>query len=486
MGANGCQEDGEFCRQEAVQAFTSSPALRRRRIGHLVGLGLFLTVLVLWLISAFGRPELLDRDWVAFDNAGWRALSGNWSSVYTASADEKWAYLYPPFAVPLAVPLGLLPYFASYALVVAMGLGGLMWSCRRLGTIADAGDGRFLVFCSALLCAPTTLQVLITGQYSWLYLVALVGAASYWEQGDDRRAGWCLALLAVKPNLAVLILPLLAVRRCRGLARHAGSAVLAAVVVTLPVSIEAWPRFVDAVRTVATVQEQGNAPMEKQITLLSFLRVVAGNFDGSAVTWVLWCVLGVALAAVTLHAWRRADDATPALRLVGMAALAMVALSPRLYFYDGLIVAAPAASWYLRRDGYTLRPVRRLEGLCLLGIGVVTALFFPWPAVSTAFGPLAGTWLALEAADVLAGVRARSRSGPAEAPLSDATTVGSAVRDSPVPVGPVPAGPVPVGPVPAGPIPAGPIPAGLGTPRLVPDCRQPQAVADGVSSRARG
>lgn len=434
MSSSRSQDGGRICRQEAVHPSTSAVVPRRRRIGHLVGLGLFLTVLVLWLISAFGRPELLDRDWVAFDNAGWRALGGNWSSVYTASAGEKWAYLYPPYAVPLAVPLGLVPYEASYAVTVAMALAGLVWVCRRLGTIADAGDGRLLVFCSVLLCAPTTLQVLITGQYSWLYLMALVGAAAYHERGDDRRAGWCLALLAVKPNLALLILPLLVVRRWRGMARHAGSTVLAAALVTLPVSIGAWPRFVDAVRTVAAVQEQGDAPMEKQITLLSFLRVVAGHFDGSTLTWVSWGVLGVALAALTLQAWRRADDATPALRLFGMAALAMVALSPRLYFYDGLIVAVPAASWYLRRDGCALRLVRRLEGLCLLGIGVVTALFFPWPAISTAFGPLAGAWLALEAVDVLAGVRARSRSASAVSPCSAvAAAVPAGTGGSPVP-----------------------------------------------------
>lgn len=451
---------------------TSAAVTRRRRIGHLVGLGLFLSVVVLWLISAYGRPELLDRDWVAFDNAGWRALGGDWASVYTASAGEKWAYLYPPYALPLVVPLGLVPYYASYALTVVMAVLAVVWSCRRLAAIVDTGDGRFLVFCSALLCAPTTLQVLITGQYSWLYLVALVGGAAYWEQGDDRRAGWCLALLAVKPNLAALVLPLLVVRRCRGMARHGAAALLAAVVVTMPVSIGAWPRFVDAVRTVAAVQEQGDAPMEKQITLLSFLRVVAGHFDGSTVTWVLWCVPGIALATLTLQAWRRADDATPALRLIGMAALAMVALSPRLYFYDGLIVAVPAASWYLRRDGYTLPSIRRLEGLCLFGIGVVTALFFPWPAVSTAFGPLAGAWLAFEAVDVIAGVRARCRAVSAASSPSDTTTAVpmTAVR------------PIPAGPIPAGPIPAGRVPASLSEDRVPVQSGASDGVADAVRS----
>ncbi len=402
------------CRQGGGGTFTSVAIARRRRIGHLAGLGLFLTIVVLWVVSSFSHPDVLDRDWVAFDNAGWRALGGGWSSVYTASAAENWPYLYPPYALLLCLPLGLLPYWPSYLLTVGMAVGGLAWSCRRLAAVADEGDGRFLVFVSMLLCAPTTAQVLITGQYSWLYLMALVGTAAFWEQGDERRAGWCLALLAVKPNLAVVLLALIVVRRGGAIVRKAGEVVLGAVVLTLLLSMAAWWRFFEAAGEVVARQENGAAPMEKQITVLAFLRVLDGRGEGRTTTSVLWFVLSASIGVLTLWAWRRADSGTPALRLVGMAALAMVALSPRLYFYDGLIVAVPGATWYLRRDGYTLQWVRRVEGLCLFGIGVVTALFFPWPAACTMFGPLAGLWLVLEVVDVDAGVRSRTSPMPFE------------------------------------------------------------------------
>ena len=67
-----------------------------------MGLGVFLLLLGLWLANTSSRPELLNRDWVAFDNAGWRGLGGNWASVYTSSTDERWAYLYPPVAIVLS------------------------------------------------------------------------------------------------------------------------------------------------------------------------------------------------------------------------------------------------------------------------------------------------------------------------------------------------------------------------------------------------
>jgi hypothetical protein len=102
---------------------------------------------------------------------------------------------------------------------------------------------------------------------------------------------------------------------------------------------------------------------------------------------------------------RRAGRHVPALRLFGSAALAVVAVSPRLYFYDALVLAVPAAAWYLCRDGYASRWVRRLQGGCLAGVTTAGVLFFPWPVAVTAVGPLAAAWAVLEAVDLRAGTR---------------------------------------------------------------------------------
>ena len=418
----------------------------RRRIGHLAGLGAFLLLVGLWLAHTFTHPELLARDWVAFDRAGWRALGGGWAEVYAGSAAERWPYLYPPFALPLALPLGLLPFWPSYVAAVAMGLAGLVWSCRRLGAVVGRAEGRTVLFCSTLLCAPTTVGMIITGQYSWLYFMALLGTVGYAHRGDERSAGRALALLAIKPNLALVVVPLLVLRRRWTLLRHAAVTVTAAVVVTLPLTFAAWPRFVDAVRAVAARQESGEAPFDKQITVLAFLRVVTGRFDGTVVVWSVWLLVAAGLGLLTAWAWYRADAEVPLLRLMGIAGLAMVALSPRLYFYDGLVAAVAAAAWYLEPGRYRLRLIRRAEGVCLAGIGTVTFLFFPWPAVGTAFGPFAALWLALECVDVLAGVRHRAATTSLYAPPAPAGPEPLPVPDPPgLPSPPVPD--VPVGTV---------------------------------------
>lgn len=384
---------------------TTTP--RRRRIGHLAGLAVFLVLVVLWLLYTRDHPATINRDWVAFDNAGWRALSGDWASIYRRSADERWPYLYPPFAIPLAIPLGLVPYWWSYLLAVVMTVGGVAWASRRIGEVTGPQEGRRAVFFTTLLCAPTTLQVIITGQYSWLYLVSLSGLAAGLHRGDHRTAGRSLALLAVKPNLALLVGPLLLVRRQWKVVGAAAWAVTAVVLITMPLSMSAWSEFTAAVRGVAERQEQGDAPVNKQVTILAFVRTVSGHAGGSPGTWLVWAAVAAVLAALVVRTWHLADGETPSLRLVGLAALGLVALSPRLYFYDALVVGLPAAAWYLQRETYRSRWNRRLQGCCLAATVVATFVFFPAPGFATVVGPLTGAWLALEAIDLTAAAKAR-------------------------------------------------------------------------------
>ena len=406
-----------------MSAVPSRTRRRARRLGYLLGFALALGVVGLWLITVYHHPALLHRDWVAFDNAGWRALGGDWSVVYTASAEERWPYLYPPIALPLSLPLGVLPYWPSYLVCATSALGAMWWSCRRFHELVGDQAGRYLVFCAALLAAPTTTQVIVTGQYSWLYLLSLAALAAYGGGGahgelgpnliDQRRAGVWLVLLALKPNLAIFVALFLVVRGQWTLLARWFSAVVALVVVTAPFSLGAWSAFVDAVAAVAQRQEAGQAPVDKQITLLAFLRVLSGNLSASRWVWLLWGCLVTPLVVLACVVWYRHRHPGPAgalrrgmLRQVGLLALVMVAVNPRLYFYDGLVVAVAAAGWYLDRDSYVSRAWRRVGGVCLLATVVVSAVFFYRPGIGTAFGGFAAVWALAESADLLLALRA--------------------------------------------------------------------------------
>ncbi|MFN0027238.1 MAG: glycosyltransferase family 87 protein [Acidimicrobiales bacterium] len=419
-----------------------------RTVGHLLALFAGLGILALWLMAAYKNLALLDRDWVAFDRAGWRALSGDWSGVYRESGSERWPYLYPPFALPLSMPLGMLPYQASYWLTVAMTLFALRWSCRRLRELTGSQQGRYLVYCGMLVFAPTTLQVLVTGQYSALYLVALCAMAtadgSRWpsrpappllatapQLADPahgsagsptgvlqrkltadpallspsvRRASYCLVLLALKPNLAVFAALFLMLSGQWQLLRRWVVSGLVVVAVTAPFAWAAWMDFVRAVGGVAQRQESGKAPVDKQATLLAFLRILNGEQSGSTAIWALWLVLVLPLLILFgITCYRVGSHQRYRLRLVGVTALVMVAANPRLYFYDALVLAVPAAAWYLDRASYARPRWRRCGGAALAGVVVVSGVFFWFPAVATSIGGLTALWAIVECLDLLRG-----------------------------------------------------------------------------------
>jgi hypothetical protein len=401
----------------------------RRRWGHLLGMALFLLMFGLWVVATFRQAGLLDRDWIAFDDAGWRAIGGNWSSIYAGSADAKWPYLYPPFTIYLSLPLGLLPFLPSYLAAIAMTLAALLWAARRIMRACVGERDRQLVFLSTMLCAPTVAQVIVTGQYSWIYLASLAGVAAAWQRGSEERGGLFLAGLLVKPNVAVVFLPLLvAQRRWRALrAMAVGGALL--VVVTLPFGLAPWTGFVAALRRVAEQQQGGKAPIDKQATLLAFLQVVSGQRSTGPLVWLAWMAISSVLALAALGAWRVSRAHPSMLRVVGMGALLCVAANPRLYFYDALVVVVPAAGWYLDRSTYTARPLRRLGGLCLAAVTAGSVVFFSTPAVGTLIGPACALWLLCEAADVRRWARSTEAVGDAAEGGIGAPSDGLAAAD---------------------------------------------------------
>jgi hypothetical protein len=436
-----------------------SAAVRlRRRWGHLLGLALFLLMFSLWIGSACTVAGILNRDWVAFDDAGWRALGGHWAEVYDGSADARWPYLYPPFTIWLSLPLGLLPFVPSYLAAVGMIVLALIWSARRILRACVGERDRQLVFVSALLCAPTVAQVIITGQYSWIYLVSLAGVAAAWQRGDEERGGYFLAALLVKPNIAIVFLPLLVVQRRWRALRSMVIGGVALVLVTLPFGIAPWTGFLAALRRVASQQQGGDAPIEKQSTVLSFLQVITGAKTTGVLLWLAWMTISVLLAATAMRAWRHCRTHPSMLRVVGLGALLCVAANPRLYFYDALVLVVPAAGWYLDRSTYRSSAPRRIGGLCIATILVSAGVFFGLPAVGTLIGPAALLWLLCEAADVRRWARVPARSVEAAEPTGPAAPAPELAAQSDEPV----AVPVGTGAKPMGAI-AEPVPTGAGT-----------------------
>ena len=99
-----------------------------------LALGGALIVLAIWTVSQEGVAEGLRTDWTAFDNAASRLLDGEQIYRPLDRETESLPYLYPPYALWLALPLGPVGFLGSYVLAAGSALlaflGGI-WLLRR-------------------------------------------------------------------------------------------------------------------------------------------------------------------------------------------------------------------------------------------------------------------------------------------------------------------------------------------------------------------
>lgn len=269
--------------------------------------------------------------------------------LYARQCAEGYHWLYPPYMLyPYAVA-SLLPPLAYYGLTVveilaATGLG--LWFLRR--SLEKTGDFEML---SLLVLASAALNgTVVTGQHSAILLAAIAGAA--WAMGEERPvvAGVFLGVLGIKPNWAAFfVLWLVVTRRWRELA---AMAVVGAIMIasTLPLGLEVWREYLSETPRVIDkfLRNTGGQPVHKLITFEAFTRSTLGT-QNEALGNGSWILLEIVAAIGALVAWFRARSA---MEEVAMTVLVLVAANVYVVFYDALVLALPAAVWWMRRDRY--------------------------------------------------------------------------------------------------------------------------------------
>jgi hypothetical protein len=364
----------------------------------------------------------IDKDWLAFDAAADRTVAGEGRAVYEDSAQERWPYLYPPFALPLTAPLAALGPWPSYvvAMVVPMVLtvGAVVALCRA----ARARPHQLAGAVGVSIGAGPLFSTVVAGQLSALYLVAVAAWGAAWVRGRSAAGGAGLALAWVKPNLGA---PLAALawlqgdrsQRC-GLAWATG-ALAAGGAVFGPA---AWQAFFTNVATSAGRHGGTGVPTSKEVTVLAWLRLALGDGELTAAGVALWLVGAVPAGVAVVRLWRRPALPEFRLRYVGVAVLFAAALNVRLYFYDALILIAPALAWYLGRSSYG-------RWRCWAIGGLIAAVYLATWAVHVGrsvalVGPLCLAWLALELWDLEATSRQLSTATVGPAPVLAGTLEG--------------------------------------------------------------
>jgi hypothetical protein len=282
------------------------------------------------------------RDFVAFWAAADLALQNEAAAVYdptqlhavevAAIGGQTYpmAWIYPPPALLLVLPLGLLPYPAALVLWLLLPLAGLALLLRRLvpHPLTPWVAPLFTGIGQCLAMGQTgVISALLLG----VGLLAL-----------DRRpllAGCCFGLLACKPQLALLVGPALLIGGYwRAVAAMAAAVAALGLVSWFAFGTAAWQAFLATLPQATAWLEHGSAPYYALMATVFGAARLAGISAAGAYAMQLPASLG-ALAAV-VWIWRRP---LPLSVRGSVLAAAIPLATPYGFSYDLALLSLPLA-----------------------------------------------------------------------------------------------------------------------------------------------
>lgn len=253
----------------------------------------------------------------------------------------------PFFALPFAV-LAQLPYPWAYLLwmtiACALYLGGLHLLRKNFGILALGDWGTALLL--ALSFAPFLFEGLAGGQVSAFGFFWLALAMALERRGHRVAGGAALAVLAYKPTLLVLILPMLVVtRRARVLCGFAAGTALLTAVSLLAVGWQGCLDYLQMLLRFLHVTSERVSPLRtwKYVDINSFARLLAGGQP-----WLRYAIVAVTAAGVLpllVRMWAKADRARDEDGALVWAATIVWTLVLNIYvgIYDTILVVPAVA-----------------------------------------------------------------------------------------------------------------------------------------------
>lgn len=360
----------------------------------LVSAGVLVIMLAAWILS--DPVDNLSTDWTAFDSAADRVIAGD--DVYRPydAESEPLPYLYPPFALWLALPLAIFGFYGSFLLSALLTASCLVVGLVRMTRAQHADVDRSTGLVVGLASGAAISSTLI-GQYSGVYALAVGGAAHAYSTDRKGAAGAFLALLWLKPNLAIAVPVVLVWSRSWQTLRGFSITTGAILVASLPFGFDRWSGFFSNVEMMAQLQEEGVVPFRKMVTVLGSVQTAFSVESTSPVVLGFWLISTAVMGVAVLEMWRRPALDTSPVRAFGALALFIVAANPRLYFYDSTLVVVGMLGIWLHAQASDSEPYRRwISSLA------VTTWFGLWGGVFVSLnmfiGPVAGITLVVAAA----------------------------------------------------------------------------------------
>jgi hypothetical protein len=345
-------------------------------------------LLLPYILTAHGHLDFanhaLGRDFVNYWTAGHLVAEGHIADIFDPArfldAEHRlfdpvlpfhfWSY--PPPALFLVAPLGVLPYIPALLVWSLFGVAVLIPVAKRL--FADPKERLLLVF------APAVAINVGLGQNGAITAALLMGGPALWRR-KPAWAGALFGLLAFKPQIGILLpIAVIAERRWKTLLWAAGVAV-AVVAVSIPIfGLSAWRGFLGPTLTEQSLMlSQGTGPFQWMMPstfmaarLIGWPTVMALTLQGPVSLFAAW--------TVWMTYRRGVDDEIKAAVLM----TATFVATPQCFNYDLIPCAAAALVLWRRDQGVGKGLALLVWGLPILMISLqaVASLGLPAPVVA--------------------------------------------------------------------------------------------------------
>jgi len=251
---------------------------------------------------------------------------------------------YPPFVALFFSLFARLSFLPAYLLWVAislalysLGIGSVLKSLYHGEPLKQS-----MAFCVALGFYPFFLTTLSNGQLAALAVFAVGVAIALELRHQPLLGGVALSVLAYKPTLLLLVVPmLLLTRRLRMFFGFVAGSAVWMLVATAFTGFAIWPqylRFLSFFRGVSVSHGQSLLKLWEYVDFTSFSFSVPGGRSMPALT-VLSCVTAAAATTLAVLLWRSARGDKPA-RLLAWASTLTWTLLLNLYVpvWDAILV----------------------------------------------------------------------------------------------------------------------------------------------------
>jgi hypothetical protein len=279
-------------------------------------------------VTFYGASSFLPGGHAAtvYDHA---AFSARLQALFPHGKPGDYAFLYPPGFLLLCLGLSALPYMAALVLWLGAGLVVLLAALRRLV------PGRCGLL--AALAYPAMLMNAANGQNAFA-TGACFAAALACGDGAPIRAGMCLGLLAIKPQLGLLVPVGLALcGRWRSFVAAGVTAVAVCALSALVFGMAAWRAWVAAAPLSRVILEHGYNGYQNMLSAFAAVRLLHG---GVGLAYGAQAVMAAAALAVMALVVRPRGGLRGA---IAVTAVATLVATPWSLDYDLVVLAGPLA-----------------------------------------------------------------------------------------------------------------------------------------------